>query len=282
MAGMNKTTNTYYSLFHALKEFYSIRQREHESVEDYFRRFEAAQQDLIILSNGTIMDLSRLVSTEQKADHTVTDEMVVQKFLAVAFIEQADSTTRYQALWRELKNNLTMKQDTYPISLAESVHMLTHWKGGTNYQHTLTPGNPHNHRNGRAAKVGFLQGSGGAGNVAPTPGRDGVLSPHITCFRYQKMGHYASVCPEASTQFQGMQMNFSQRATFLDEHQEWGTFSDDDDDYEPVVHNIQDMMGASTILIDSGSTFNSFNSPSLLTTNIEPCDSMRAYSQLDQ
>ena len=147
-AGINKTTNAYYSaLFHALKEFYSIRQHKHESVESYFRRFEAAQ-DLIILSNGTITDLSRLVSTEQKADNTVTDEMVVQKFLAVAFIEQADST-RYQALWRELKNNLTMKEDTYPaISLlAESVHMLTHWKGGTSYQRTRIPGNPRNHRN---------------------------------------------------------------------------------------------------------------------------------------
>lgn len=94
------------------------------------------------------------------------------------------------------------------------------------------------------------------------------------------MGYYASVCPEASTEFQGMQMNFSQRAAFLDE-QEWGEFSDDDDDYEPVVHDIQDMMGASTILIDAGSTFNSFNLPSPL-TNIKACDSMRAYLQLDQ
>ena len=133
-AGMNKTINTYYSLFHALKEFYSIRQHAHESVEAYFRHFEAVQ-DLIVLSNGTITDLSRIVSTKQKADNTVIDKMVVQKFLAVVFIEQADCT-RYQALQRELKNNLTMKQDTYPISLAESVHMLTHWKGGMSYQRT--------------------------------------------------------------------------------------------------------------------------------------------------
>ena len=91
-----------------------------------------------------------------------------------------------------------MKQDTYPISLvAESVNMLTHWKCGTSHQCTRTPCNPHNHRNGRAPQVDFLQGSG-AGNVAPTPGHDGVLSPHITCFRCQKMGHYASVCPDVS------------------------------------------------------------------------------------
>lgn len=33
-AGINKTTNVYYSLLHALEEFYTIKQRENESVED--------------------------------------------------------------------------------------------------------------------------------------------------------------------------------------------------------------------------------------------------------
>ena len=60
-AGVNKTTNAYYSLFYALKGFFTIKQRENESVEDYFRRFEAAQ-DLIVLSNGSITDLSKLLA----------------------------------------------------------------------------------------------------------------------------------------------------------------------------------------------------------------------------
>ena len=44
---------------------------------------------------GPSRNLSRLVSTEQKTDTTVTDEMVVQKILTVAFIEQVDSTRYY-------------------------------------------------------------------------------------------------------------------------------------------------------------------------------------------
>ena len=84
------------------------------------------------------------------------------------------------------------------------------------------------------------------------------------------------VFPKATPQFQGMQMeiNFSQQTAFLDE-QEWDEYSDDDDDYEPVAQDIQNMMGPS-ILVDSRSTFNSFNLESLL-TNIAPCDGMRAY-----
>ena len=37
------------------ESIYSIQQHEHDSVEDYFRRFEATQ-DLIVLSNGTVME----------------------------------------------------------------------------------------------------------------------------------------------------------------------------------------------------------------------------------
>ena len=74
-----------------------------------------------------------------------------------------------------------------------------------------------------------------------------------------------------------MGMNFSQRAVFLDSD-EWGEYSGDDKDYEPLHHgDFQHMMGPSSILIHSRSTFNAFNSESLL-SDVVPCDGMRAYS----
>ena len=102
------------------------------------------------------------------------------------------------------------------------------------------------------------------------------MSAHITCYLCRQPGHYASVCPKATTQFQEMQMNFSQRAAFLDSD-EWGEFSDDDGDYDPICQEIQHLMGSEALLIDSRSTFNSFNSESLL-SDITSCDGMRAYS----
>jgi len=64
-AGVHKTTNQYHSLFHALKDFYYIRQKEGESVEEYYRSFEAAQ-DLVALSKGSVTDLSEALVHEQK------------------------------------------------------------------------------------------------------------------------------------------------------------------------------------------------------------------------
>ena len=269
-AGMNKSNNAYYSLFHALKDFYTIRQKDGESVEDYFRRFEAAQ-DLVVLSNGAVTDISKLFATELKSNAQTTEAATVQKFLAIAFIEQADSV-RYKNLWTELKNNLVHKRDSYPTSVAEAVHMLTHWNPTTSNSGNNS-GNNRNGRSRRSPHVGFIQGTGSNSNQAPTPGSDGSLSPHITCFKCNRTGHYASVCPEADTQFQGMQLSFTQRTAFLEE-QEW---HDDDDDGYDDEHEIGSFTDASTILIDSGSTFNSFNSASLL-SDIAPCDGMRAYS----
>jgi len=39
-AGATDTTNTYYALYHSLKDFYKICQQRDESIEDYFLRFD--------------------------------------------------------------------------------------------------------------------------------------------------------------------------------------------------------------------------------------------------
>ena len=272
-AGMNKTNNPYYSLFHAMKEFYTIRQKEGESVEDYYRRFEAAQE-LITLSNGAVTDISKLLVTEHKTDALATESTTFQKFLAITFIEQADSN-RFKNLWTELKNNLVHKRDSYPLTVAEAVHMLTHWNP--------TPSNGNNHggnrsgRSNRTPQVGFMQqGKEKKDESEPTPGGDGILSPHINCYKCHKWGHYASVCPSSDAKFQGMQLTLSQHEGHLDES-EWDDNSESDYCSDDEYELIQGLKDGSTIIIDSGSTFNSFNSASLL-TNIAPCDSMRAYS----
>ena len=87
---MNKTNNPYYSLFHAIKSFYTIRQKEEENVEDYYRHFETAQE-LVVLSNGAITKADKLLTIEQRTDQQADETSTLQKFLAIAFIEQADS-----------------------------------------------------------------------------------------------------------------------------------------------------------------------------------------------
>jgi hypothetical protein len=65
-AGVTNTSNSYYSLFHSLKDLYMIRQKEHESVDDYFRRFESA----IELVRRTRGRRAQRKSHEQRRDRT--------------------------------------------------------------------------------------------------------------------------------------------------------------------------------------------------------------------
>ena len=75
-------------------------------------------------------------------------------------------------------------------------------------------------------------------------------------------GHYASVCPhtDGRTGYQGFQHVFAQAA-----------ITDTNDILDGMLFN------ENWILIDSGSTFNSFMNPNLLGT-ITMCEEMRAYS----
>jgi hypothetical protein len=125
-AGVTNTSNSYYSLFHSLKDLYMIRQKEHESVDDYFRRFESAIE-LVTLSKGQVFWSEGLEGEERKGNPTNSEEIVQQKFLAMAFVECADNN-RFKGLWKELKNGLTLETDSYPKTLASAVHTLTHWK----------------------------------------------------------------------------------------------------------------------------------------------------------
>ena len=52
IARATNQSNVYHLVFHALKDLYKMRQREKESVEEYFRHFEAAV-DLVHLSHDT-------------------------------------------------------------------------------------------------------------------------------------------------------------------------------------------------------------------------------------
>lgn len=252
-AGVNNTSNSFYTLFHSLKDLYLIRQRDNESVDDYFRRFEAAME-LVTLSKGKVVWSDSLEAEERKTNPTNSEDIVQQKFAAMAFIECADAN-RYKGLWKDLKNSLTLESDNYPKTLASAVHTLTHWKGED------TGGRPPR-RGGERPNVQFHQRpSGEATPGEPVPGTNGILSAHIKCFKCDTLGHYSTVCPNprVGTGYQGFQYVFAQTV----EGNAEGALAD-------VLNN-------NWILIDSGSTFNSFMNPGLLGT-VTDCDEMRAYS----
>ena len=79
-AGVNKTTNKYYSAFKATKKFYCTQQSTTEGIDEFYNRFESAK-DLVGLFNADIVDLTALLALEQSVDTTATKETTMQKFL---------------------------------------------------------------------------------------------------------------------------------------------------------------------------------------------------------
>ncbi len=89
MSGVTQQSNVYHSTFHALEDLYKIRQKNDETVEEYFRRFGAAI-DLVHLSHDTrVFDNSGLLALEQAEDGSITSSDIDQRFLAMIFIENA-------------------------------------------------------------------------------------------------------------------------------------------------------------------------------------------------
>ena len=60
-AGVNKTTNKYYSVFKVTKKFYVTQQSPTEGIHEYYNRFENAK-DLVGLFNADIVDLTLLLA----------------------------------------------------------------------------------------------------------------------------------------------------------------------------------------------------------------------------
>ena len=79
-AGVNKTTNKYFSVFKAAKSFYLTQQGFNESLDDYYGRFEAAK-DLVLLFDADVIKIDDLLAIEQATNPNATKESVMQNIL---------------------------------------------------------------------------------------------------------------------------------------------------------------------------------------------------------
>ena len=155
------------------------------------------------------------------------------------------------ALWRELQNDLAKGNDRYPKSLSHANTLLQRWTDANGAQRRQ------NSSRNRSENVSFYQqrNNNQQRNTGQTlAGSDGVTHTHVTCYACGARGHYAPQCPDVSIpNLQGMQdLSFSQEIRNRAILKSW-------------------------ILLDKGSTFNSFCNR-LLLANICACDVVRANS----
>lgn len=109
--GITTSSNEYHAAFCATRDFYRTKQFD-KSVEDYYTDFENAQE-LVQQANVYILSCTDLLAKERTKNANVTNEEVRQKFVAMAFVLNADGK-RFGGLWDDLHNNLLKGQDTLP------------------------------------------------------------------------------------------------------------------------------------------------------------------------
>ena len=272
-AGANKTTNKFSSAYKAAKRFYSTHQSPTEGVDEYYNRFETAK-DLVVLFNADVVDITALHAMEVNFNVYATKEETLQKFFAVALILNANKA-RYESLWDKLENDLLMGQDSYPVTIGAALHLLTNWKQPA--QQTATQRNSgsnirDNASGTRPNPVTFAQIPIPANDdFSSLPGYDPArptmapsrksphnISEHITCTRCGKMGHYATACPFIVPNAPQL-MQYARPQVLLNQS------------------GPNDILGPGVIIVDSGSTFNCFRDPELL-SQIQPSSPFTTFS----
>ena len=216
----------------------------------------------LFLRFGVFGVFEGLFKVESEQDPHFTQEDVEQRFLAMAFIENA-CATRYSRLWEDLSNGVAMKLDKYPKTLPEATYLLTHYKSNAVQRRNNGPNS-----NNTNSQFSFHQGQGFQGEpilcqeITDNKNSDGTVKgtyaqtrSHVQCHNCGWHGHYAPKCPaprqNRGAMYQFYYFNFNQ------------------------VH--LGGLPLTVVIINTGSTFNSFFNRRLL-ANIQVRNGIRAYS----
>ena len=89
-AGMDKNSNAHASTRHALKSFCTLRQGHEESMEACHRRFESSVATAE-MSKGNLLAHDKLTACELDRNKQDPEKLGEDSFLAIAFLENADS-----------------------------------------------------------------------------------------------------------------------------------------------------------------------------------------------
>ena len=261
-SGSDSTQHEVVTFIRTIRTLFTTRQRDNESLQDMGDRLDSQLQSLKLI--GGTLHPKYLIESYSKSDPTKSSEeaksAVEEKIMAVLTIEGANET-KYGAVKRHLANQMVHGVDIYPDTKSQAQTLLAKYLVDDKKQNKPKGGKPGDNENNPQNDTGkinvsFLQNKAPAVDGPPVAGTDGMLQPHMRCFKCGRMGHISPVCSIATDGFQGFQhrLNFSQN--------------------QGVNRTI---MKESWILIDSGSTFSSVGNHHMLSL-CTPCDPMVSYT----
>jgi hypothetical protein len=191
------------SVFETKRRFYSLKQAQHETVAQYYERFQN-QASVLEQCGGTIggdHGVHQIIYDEMKVDATKASDPVKEtvraeareRALAIGLLLGADRN-RHGAMIREYENAFTAGRDEWPRTLLGSYRVLTNWKrdqapstldrtDGVSFATAATGGRGESGR-----------GRGGRGEQGGRGGRGRYMS-HVRCYNCGQTGHLSYDCP---------------------------------------------------------------------------------------
>ena len=191
-AGLDERANKHSTYVTAVRQAFSVRQRENESNDAYRKRFESQSMILDLVGGKHVMSSPTILGLMKYGNATAADIIKEeQKTKAMMLILGADPS-RFQHLQDSLEEGVLLGRDEYPITITQAYELL---------QSTCPHLNQSSNRFSRFKKGGrfrmmgnlsFAQVKQGGTSV---PGRDNRVFEHITCHGCQERGHYRNQCP---------------------------------------------------------------------------------------